>query len=43
MITILYDPKVADYLNKLVDILYENGYFGFRESAKEYVIDLRNW
>jgi len=42
MITILYAPKVSEYLNHLVDILYENGYFGFRESAKEYVIDLRN-
>jgi len=42
MITILYVPKVSEYLNNLVDILYENGYFGFRESAKDYVIDLRN-
>ena len=42
MITVLYAPKVHEYLNKLIDILYENDYFGFRESAKEYVIDLRN-
>ena len=42
MITILYVPKVSEYLNNLVDILYENDYFGFRESAKEYVIDLRD-
>ena len=42
MITILYAPKVSEYLNNLVDILYENGYFGYRESAKEYVMDLRN-
>jgi hypothetical protein len=42
MITVLYAPKVAEYLNNLIDILYENDYFGFRESAKKYVIDLRN-
>jgi hypothetical protein len=42
MITVLYAPKVSEYLNHLIDILYENGYFGYRESAKEYVTDLRN-
>jgi hypothetical protein len=42
MITVLYAPRVSDYLNKLIDILYEHGYFGFRDTAKEYVIDLRN-
>jgi len=42
MITVLYAPKVSGYLNHLIDILYENGYFGYRESAKEYVVDLRN-
>ena len=42
MITILYAPNVSEHLNNLVDILYENGYFGCRESAKEYVVDLRN-
>ncbi|MCL2649498.1 MAG: hypothetical protein FWD60_00545 [Candidatus Azobacteroides sp.] len=42
MITILYTPKVSEYLNNLINILYENDYFGYRESAKVYVIDLRN-
>ena len=42
MITILYAPKVSEYLNKLIDILYEKGYFSFKDTAKEYVIDLRN-
>ena len=42
MITIFYAPKVSEYLNNLIDILYKNDYFGYRESAKEYVIDLRN-
>jgi histone deacetylase complex regulatory component SIN3 len=32
--------SVIDYLNNLVLLLYENGYFGFKESAKKYVIDL---
>ena len=41
MITILYATSVTEYLNNLVDILYENGYFGFRDSAKEYVVDLQ--
>ena len=41
MITVLYTPKVVECLNNLVDT-YENEYFGFRESAKEYVVDLRN-
>ena len=42
MITIFYAPKVSEYLSNLIDILYENGYFSYRDSAKEYVIDLRN-
>ena len=42
MITVLYAPQVSEYLNNLIDILYENNYFIYRESAKEYVIDLRN-
>ena len=42
MITILYAPKISEYLNNLIDILYKNGYFSYRDSAKEYVIDLRN-
>jgi len=42
MITVFYAPEVSEYLNNLIDILYENDYFGHRESAKKYVIDLRN-
>ena len=42
MITTLYTPEVSDYLSNLIDILYEKGYFGYKESAKEYVVDLRN-
>jgi plasmid stabilization system protein ParE len=40
MITVIYAPKVSEYLNNLIDILYENDYFSYRDSAEEYVIDL---
>jgi len=40
MIIILYKSSVIEYLNKLVDILFEDGYFSFRDTAKEYVMDL---
>lgn len=36
-IIIQYHPLVENYLIQLIDILFEEGYFGFRESAKEYV------
>jgi plasmid stabilization system protein ParE len=42
MITVLYVPKVSEYLNNLVNILYEKDCFGYREAAKKYVIDLRD-
>lgn len=32
--------EVIDYLNELVDILYEKGYFGFEENAHRYVDEL---
>ena len=34
---IIYNHKVIEYLNELVDILYEQNYFGFKESAYDYV------
>lgn len=34
---IIYHPKVVDYLNNLVDVLHEQEYFGFKESAYDYV------
>lgn len=34
---IIYQPQVVEYLNELVDILYEREYFGFKESAYDYV------
>jgi len=33
---------VIQYLNNLVLILYEKGYFGFKESSRDYVIELFN-
>jgi len=34
---IIYHNKVIVYLNELVNILYEQNYFGFKESAYDYV------
>ncbi len=34
---IIFDKSVEVYLNELIDILYEKEYFGFKESAYEYV------
>jgi len=37
---VIITPKVYEYLENLVIILYENEYFGFEESARKYVDDL---
>ena len=34
---IIYHRQVVIYLNELVDLLYEQNYFGFKESAYDYV------
>lgn len=34
---IIYHKQVVKYLNELVDILHEQNYFGFIESAYDYV------
>jgi len=39
---ILAIPKVIEYLNNLVDILFENKYFSYPQDALEYVDELRN-
>ena len=39
---VLVLPKVDKYLQKLITILYQKGYFVFEESAKKYVDDLYN-
>ncbi len=33
-------PEVINYFEDLMDILYQKRYFGFQESADQYVIDL---
>jgi hypothetical protein len=33
-------PEVTEYLERLVDILYEKGYFGFEEASVSYVASL---
>jgi hypothetical protein len=35
--------SVADYLNELIDILYEKEYFSNIENAKQYVSDMKNY
>lgn len=34
-------PEVLQYLNELIDIMYDKGYFGFEDSAIEYVEELK--
>ena len=36
-IKVAYHPLVIDFLEQLTFELYENGYFGFYDSACEYV------
>jgi len=38
--SVLFVPKVQEYLYELEDILYEKGYYSFEESAFKYVDDL---
>lgn len=38
---IIYSPSVRIYLIELIAILYEKEYFGFEESAHEYVEQIR--
>ena len=40
MNNVLFLPKVLRYSEKLVQILYDKGYFGFKDTAKEYVQEL---
>lgn len=34
---VIFDSEVEEYLSYLVNILYERDYFGFKESAYQYV------
>jgi hypothetical protein len=37
---ILAIPEVTEYMEGLVPILYEKGYFSYKKTAREYVKDL---
>ena len=37
---VLFLPDVRKHFNNLIPILYEKGYFGFKETAKKYVDEL---
>lgn len=43
---VLFSPEVEDYLFELSEILYQKEYFGFKDSAVEYVkrliLEIRN-
>lgn len=41
-IIISYTPEVEQYLNNLIDILFNKEYFGFIENAIEYVVNIIN-
>jgi hypothetical protein len=41
-IEVVYTPNVIHYLDDLVIILYKKEYFGFIESAEEYVSNIYN-
>jgi len=38
---VIFLPKVQDYLDNLIPILYEKEYFGFKDSAVRYIDNLR--
>jgi hypothetical protein len=37
---VVFDSEVEEYLSQLVDILHSQEYFGFKESAYQYVDNL---
>jgi len=41
-VKVIYTPTAISYLNDLVDILYNKGYFSFEQSAVTYVVTLVN-
>jgi len=38
--SVIFLPEVRTYFDNLIPILYEKGYFGFKETAKKYIDDL---
>jgi len=41
--TVKYKDDVADYLNELIDTLFYQNYFNFKDSAKQYVTDMKEY
>jgi hypothetical protein len=39
---VLFLPEIRDYFREFAEILYENDYFGFGETAIQYTEDLIN-
>ncbi|GAB6120859.1 hypothetical protein [Dysgonomonas termitidis] len=37
---VLMTEEVDDYLTELVQVLYDESYFGFEDAAIEYIFDL---
>jgi len=37
---VIFEPEVQEYLDRLIPVLYEKGYFGFVDAAIKYVDDL---
>ena len=37
---VLFTPEIEDYFDELEDILFDKGYYSFKEKAKQYVEDL---
>ncbi|MFT4221886.1 hypothetical protein [Dysgonomonas sp.] len=37
---VIFSPEASEYLADLIEILYDNDYLGFKDSAKKYVEEL---
>lgn len=40
---IVYSHEAEKYLKELIDVLFENEYFSFRDDAIEYVLKIRDY
>ncbi|ANI88054.1 hypothetical protein A9P82_01185 [Arachidicoccus ginsenosidimutans] len=40
---IIYLPEVRIYFNDLMDVLFKQEYFGFMDSAEEYVLKIKSF
>ena len=40
---IVYSQEAEKYLKELIDVLFENEYFSFRDDAIEYVLKIRDY